>query len=54
MPEEEAMGPPPPPMPEEEPMLPSLKDWLNCPGTSSHRLVDTPTIAIEVILSKPS
>jgi len=54
-PKEEAMEPPPPPMPEEEeeePMQPSLKDWLDCPGTSSRRLVDTPAVAIEVILSK--
>ena len=55
-PKEEAMGPPPLPMPEEEEetVQPSLKDWLDCPGTSNHRLVDTPTVAIEVILSKPS
>ena len=47
--------PPPPPMPEEEePMQPSLKDWLDCPGTSNRRPVDTPVVAIEVILSKPS
>ena len=55
-PEEEAMGPPPPPMPEEEeePVQPSLKNWLDCPGTSNRRPVDTPAVAIEVILSKPS
>jgi len=52
-PKEEAMGPPPPPMPEEE-VQPSLKDWLDCPGTSNCHPVDTPIVAIEVILSKPS
>jgi len=31
---------------------PSLKDWLDCPGTSNRRPVDTPAVAIEVILSK--
>ncbi|XP_066340743.1 uncharacterized protein [Miscanthus floridulus] len=47
--EEEAMGPSPPPMPkeEEESVLLSLKDWLDCPGTSSHHPVDTPAVAIE-------
>ena len=49
-------GPPPPPMREEEeaPVQPSLKDQLDCLDTSNRRPVDTPAVAIEVILSKPS
>jgi hypothetical protein len=31
---------------------PSLKDWLNCPNTSSHRQFGTPMVAIEVIFVK--